>query len=351
MKKLIFVIDDITGTGGVERVTTFLANSLACENSVSIVSLGRSQKDIFYSLDAKVKLIFIADNGFFSKNLQLANILASINADYIISMSMGRLSFRLAMLKIIYRFRSKLILSEHNSFRSSGFFIQKLKLLSYKIADHLILLTNFDKQIISNEINTEVTVIPNFSAYESEIINNELDRQKVILSVGRLSSQKGFDRAIHILSMLPRNNWKLLIIGKGSTEEEQTLNILINKAGLSDVVEIRKPTANLSEVYKIASIYMMTSRFEGLPLVLIESKSFGIPSIAFDCETGPSEIIKDNVDGFLVPNNDYHEFSQKLHLLMNDDVLRKKFSYAAIDNSKAFSQKNYLSLWRRVFNS
>lgn len=351
MTKLAFVIDDITGTGGVERVTTFLANNLLHEYDVSIISLNKSQMELFYPLDSRVNLFFISSTGFFGKNISLAKVLVDINSDYIISMSMGRLSFRLSMLSNIYRFRAKLILSEHNSFRSSSKLIQALKLLSYKLADHTVLLTNFDKDIIANKIKLKITVIPNFSAYEKDAIDQEMSKKKIILSVGRLSYQKGFDRAVQILSMLPSSEWKVLFIGKGSAEEEAKLITLIRDAGLEGVVEIRKPTVDLRDVYSEASIYMMTSRFEGLPLVLIESKSFGIPSIAFDCETGPSEIINNNVDGFLIPDNDYEQFSKSLYLLMSDDNLRCKFSQAAIDNSKRFSQEHYLSLWKTVFNS
>ena len=350
MKNLTFVIDDITGTGGVERVTTFLANNLALDFNVSIISLKGKCKELFYPLNSSVDLIFTNNSNSFLKNLDLASKLKEINPDFIISMSMGRLSLRLSLIKMIFSLKSKLILSEHNSFRSAGKIIQGLKLFSYRFSDHVILLTRYDKEIISRKLKANITVIPNFSIYEKLDKPNVFNKQKIVLSVGRLSHQKGFDRAIKIWSMLPSNDWKLLIVGKGSGTDKETLQKQIYDAGISNSVEIREPTAHLDELYSRAGIYMMTSRFEGLPLVLIESKSFGIPGISFDCETGPSEIINNGIDGFLIPDGNDADFCSKLYLLMSDDELRLKFSHAAQGNAKIFSQENYLSLWKKIFS-
>lgn len=350
MKKLAFVIDDITGTGGVERVTIFLANSLSSEYMVTIISLNGKNKELFYCLDKSVSLIFQHKVNALTKNIKLANLLKKINPCFIISMSMGRLSFRLSLIKIIFKIKSKLILSEHNAFRSSGKIIQTLKLFSYEFSDHVILLTQHDRRIITKKVKTKVTVIPNFSFYEN-YKTSDVNKQRVVLSVGRISYQKGFDRAIKIWSMLPPNQWKLLIVGKGSEADRVELQSLIDNAGLSNVIEVREPTAQLEELYASASIYMMTSRFEGLPLVLIECKSFGIPAIAFDCETGPSEIINNKVDGFLIPDGDEIDYCDKLYTLMHNDTLRDNFSSSALANAKIFSQENYLFKWKKIFTN
>lgn len=347
MNKLIFVIDDISGTGGVERVTSFLANNLIQKYNIIIISLSSKRHTNFYSINDQITIYNLNAISKFKKYFLITKIIRKEKPTCVISMSMGRLSFKLSILKVIFRLKVKLILSEHNAFRTSTKLIRQIKLLSYFLSDHLILLTNFDKNILEKKIKTPITVIPNFSIYEKEY-NNTFERKKIVLSIGRISYQKSFDRALKIWGKVNRNDWKYIIVGDGTKTEKNKLELLCEQLSLKDSVIFMPPSKDLSLYYSQASIYMMTSQYEGLPLVLIESKSFGLPAIAYDCETGPSEIINNGLDGYLIEQNNESEFINKLNYLLENKEQRENFSLAALKNSSNFSTVKYLSMWNDI---
>lgn len=124
---------------------------------------------------------------------------------------------------------------------------------------------------------------------------------KTVLAVGRLEEQKGFDYMLDIWKLIEideeLNDWKLQIVGSGSLE--QKLHEKEKTLGLNRVQWLQF-TEHIEEIYKNASIYVMTSRFEGFALVLLEAKAFGLPIVSFDIKNGPNEIIQNGVDGYIV---------------------------------------------------
>ena len=108
------------------------------------------------------------------------------------------------------------------------------------------------------------------------------------------------------------------------------------------ILPYRKDVLSL---YHSASIYAMSSRFEGLPMVLIEAQSCGLPCISFDCPEGPADIINDGVNGFLITPNDIESFSEKLLLLMKDEKMREDFGNKAFENSLKFSTAEIAKKW------
>ncbi|WP_446924827.1 glycosyltransferase, partial [Klebsiella pneumoniae] len=132
-------------------------------------------------------------------------------------------------------------------------------------------------------------------------------KEKIVLGVGRLTYQKNFMRLINIWKNIDTNGWRLCIVGDG--EERKEILTFCRQNGI-DNVEVYEATNNIDSWYKKSSALAMTSRYEGLPMVLIEAKNFGVPAIAFDCQTGPVEII-DN-DGYVIDYDDDKEYGNKL---------------------------------------
>ncbi|HIE0440255.1 TPA: glycosyltransferase, partial [Serratia marcescens] len=167
-------------------------------------------------------------------------------------------------------------------------------------------------------------------------------------AVGRLSNQKGFDRLIAlwrgVAAQVP--DWRLLIIGDGP--ERDALLRQIEDAGLARQVSLLPATADVADYYRQASLYLMTSRYEGLPMVLIEAMSFGLPLVAYDCKTGPAELIDDGVNGYLVPDDDAAAFSEGVIKLMLDPGLRAHFSVAALEKSRRFSPERIYPQWQQL---
>ncbi|WP_145505956.1 glycosyltransferase, partial [Yersinia alsatica] len=150
-----------------------------------------------------------------------------------------------------------------------------------------------------------------------------------------LTNIKGFDLLLDIWAKIEEVNsdWELVIAGDG--EDKKLLAKKINELNLKNVA-LLPSTPNVHDLYDQSAIYVMTSRFEGFPMVLLEAKASGLPIIAYDCDTGPSELIIDGEDGFLIPFADSDTFSDRLIKLMNDDNLREAMSLRSLVNSEKY---------------
>lgn len=143
-------------------------------------------------------------------------------------------------------------------------------------------------------------------------------------------------------------DWKLEIYGEGSDFEK--IDTQIKKANLQNSILIKKPTSRIDEKLLRSSIYLMTSRYEGFPMVLVEAMACGLPVVSFRCPCGPEDIIKNNEDGFLINLGDNESMTLSLLKLIEDVDLRKKMGHAARENIKRFSQDEVMSQWTNLFN-
>ncbi|WP_046004786.1 glycosyltransferase family 4 protein [Pseudoalteromonas rubra] len=346
-KSILIVINDITSSGGTERVAAFLANNFASSGyKVTLLTLLYSGSSPYYSLNKDVNLK-VLDSG---NTIKIASYLYSNKYDAIIPVSMGRLSFKVAIVHRALRLKSQLILSEHVGFETSSSMVRKLKLLSYNLASDLVLLTDHDYALLHSKTSAKVSVIRNATSFESIRPTELKDKEKVVLAVGRLTYQKAFEKLVDIWAELPNHHgWKLRIVGDG--EDRDTLQQLIRHKGVEDTVELKPASKDIASEYRNASLFAMTSRYEGLPLVLIESKSFGLAAISFDCKTGPRELIRNNVDGYVIDEDDDETFKARLLSLINNDEQRETMQLAALSDSQNYSKdvvfENWLNLLSR----
>ncbi len=193
-------------------------------------------------------------------------------------------------------------------------------------------------------------LIPNFLPQIP--INSSDYEQKTILSVGRVSSEKGFERLIEIYDLIQKDakykEWKLHIVGEGELKTQ--IQEKIKQKDLQDKIILKPFTKEIEKEYLSASIYAMTSHFEGLPMVLLEASSYALPCIAFDVHTGPSDVIEDNKSGFLIEDNNLEAYASKLRLLMDDENLRKEMGANAKEKMKEkFSKEIILKQWEELF--
>jgi glycosyltransferase involved in cell wall biosynthesis len=213
-----------------------------------------------------------------------------------------------------------------------------------KKADAIVTLTKEDAQEWKNA--KRVKIIPNFSIMP--IMNRTNCESKKVIAVGRLEWQKGYDRLIHIWEIVtPKHpNWQLDIFGEGSLEAE--LKSCIQKAGLSNVT-IHPFTNNISQEYASSSICVLTSRFEGFSLVLLEAMRHGLPCIAFNCPYGPKDLIDDKKSGYIIENDNIDQFAERLNYLIENIDVRKKFSEEVVLKSNNYNVDNIMYLWRELF--
>ena len=107
----------------------------------------------------------------------------------------------------------------------------------------------------------------------------------------------------------------------------------------------------MEQLYREASVIAMTSRYEGLPMILLEAQAYGIPIVSFKCQCGPADIITDGKDGFLVPEGNVPMMAEKLSMLMSDYQMRAKMGKAAVLSSKRFDEERVMHQWENLFSS
>ncbi|HFU2808081.1 glycosyltransferase family 4 protein [Campylobacter coli] len=352
MKKINIFLKDITESGGGERVCANLANAFCTDYEVEIFSFYKSQPNPIYELNKKVKITYLS-----AYDLKNAKGFKKI---FLKSFYRYFLSF-----KTIFNFRQK---SNEILLANDGYFIPffKNKTLKYLRIWHIkapkkkkMVFNRFDTIIILSSKELEkwkkwhknIQVIPNFLPFISP---KESDlSQKVVLSIGRFTQEKGFSRLIDIWEIVQENDefkeWKLHIVGDGILKEEIQNKIKVKNLERSIIL---KPfTKEIEKEYLKASIYALTSHFEGFGMVLVESSNYGIPSVAFDINTGPSDIIENEKSGFLIKDGNLKEFANKLQVLMLNENSRKQMGQKAkeiIYNN--FSKEKIMKKWKKLLD-
>lgn len=211
-------------------------------------------------------------------------------------------------------------------------------------ADVIVTLTQGDALVW--KYAKRVIVIPNFSIMPVSALST--GDEKRVLAVGRLEWQKGFDRLIDAwaIASLQHLDWRLDIIGSGMLEKE--LKRRIADAGLTNV-NIQPFTPNISPEYARSSLFVLSSRFEGFSLVLLEAMRHGVPCVSFDCPFGPSDVLVDGVCGLLAKDGDIGDLAAKMGLLMGDKALRKRFAAATLERGKFFNADEIMQKWQELF--
>ncbi|MCK2216876.1 glycosyltransferase family 4 protein [Actinomadura sp. ATCC 31491] len=171
----------------------------------------------------------------------------------------------------------------------------------------------------------------------------------VVVAAGRLVPQKGFDLLIEAFAqVVPEHpEWRLRIFGDGPRRGE--LTGLVEQHGLGGHVSLPGRTDRLERELSDASVYALSSRFEGLPMVMIEAMTHALPVVAFDCPTGPGDVLRDGVDGVLVPPRDVDALAAALDRVIGDRRLRVRMGREAAKTARAYAPELVMPLWEDLF--
>ncbi|MFH8135010.1 glycosyltransferase family 4 protein [Pantoea osteomyelitidis] len=330
MKKIVLVIKDAYSYAGTENICNFMSECLGETHNVTIYSLEGSGKT-FYPFERVKEIVSFAGH-----NNPIKSIVKRIHDedfDTVFLISMGRLSVMFAFWSLLSmkKKRAKAYACEHIAINSFSKPIKFLKYLLLRYYDRVIVLTDKDHQVFSRWRIPSLQ-IPNPVVYKAFQRQN---RSRQALAVGRLDHQKGFDLLLDIWRDFAKTHpdWTLVIAGDG--ELRQQLQDQAATLGISDSVNFVGKVSNINDYYRGSDMALMTSRYEGLPLVLLEAKSWSLPVVAYDCPTGPQEIINHGEDGFLVPMNDKAAFLARMDQLASDDSL----FYAMSEKTKVTALK------------
>ena len=211
--------------------------------------------------------------------------------------------------------------------------------------DEFLVLTNEDKEQWKS---SKIKVIPNYCTIDTKRVS-DLKNKKVI-AVGRLEYQKGFDILIDVWKKVNEicNDWILEIYGEGN--ERKKLENKIREYGLEDKIFLKGIEKNIGNKYLESSIYIMTSRFEGMPMVLLEAQSYGLPLVSFDCPCGPKDMIENEKNGYIVKFADVEGMVSKILKLIQNESLRKKFGNNSLKSVKKYSKEVIIQKWEELLN-
>ena len=361
------------GYGGIESATINSANTLSDDYDVEIISLYNLKRNQEFNLNKKIKVTYLTNlEPNKEKFLEYKN-----NHEYFYMLLEGFKSIKILLLKMILvryailRCKSDAIVStrvefnlllnkygskdtlkiaqEHCYHNNDKKYINKIKNGYYNI-DYLCALTktlkNDYEEFLVNNSYTKVVLLPNMLTYYP---NKKSDlKSDNAITISRLAPLKRNDEIIKIFSQVQNKKSKLFIIGDG--EEYQNLEKLIKELKLEDKVYLvgYKTHEEIQDYLLDSSVFLMASETEGLPMVLLEAMSYGVPCLAYDIPSGVNDIIEDSVNGYIIKNRDKKLYLEKLDKLLDDDNLRKKMGKKALEKSLEFSNSNILKIWNKI---
>jgi len=172
---------------------------------------------------------------------------------------------------------------------------------------------------------------------------------KVVIAAGRVGDQKGFDRLLDAWKLVVRDHpdWQLKIFGSGYAMKR--LKRQISDLEIPDSAHMMGFTSSLHKEMANASLYVMSSRKEGFPMVLLEAMAVGLPVVSYDCPTGPRDIIREGVDGHVVPDGDTAALAAAMSGLMSDPARRKAYGAAGIEGAKRYDIAGIARRWEELF--
>ena len=362
--KITFVIPSLS-SGGAERVLILLAKAFIDKgHHVNVITLSTEKKD-FYTLplgterlalgilaNSSNPLNAIVNN--LSRLSKLRKAICSTIPDVVISFVTET-----NILTIISLLQTGIpvIATEHcdPNLMSYGKIWEKLRRLSYPYATKIVSVSKgvdsgFDWLLIRKRAiiyNPFLKMEDNHSQIDLPIgVDSE---KKWIMSMGRLTHQKGFDILLSAFSKVANRypNWQLIILGKG--EQHLELEKRIKNLDLTDKVILPGVIKNPFPILKKAEIFVMASRFEGFPMSHGEAMACGLPVIATDCPSGPREIVRHDVDGILVPSEDVSALAEAMDKLMSNEKERIRLASRAKEVTERFSLEHVMDSWEKLF--
>jgi glycosyltransferase involved in cell wall biosynthesis len=369
---IVYCLDSINGIGGIQRVTVIKANALAeiPGNEVWVIVADSSGRRMF-ELSPTVHLIDLSVNyyeddwkskwyvlkGVFVKRQthkkRLAAWLNRIRPDIVVSIGQSE-KFFLPRIKgnwatirefhFVRGYRRKTAKSWFE--KTSALVGDMLDLITLRNYDRIVLLTQEDRVRNWGKM-ARISVIPNPSTIC--LTYRALLEEKRVIAVGRLSYQKNYASMIRAFSLVAKRfpEWRLDVYGDG--DEKESLTRLITKLSLNGNVNLLGISRNVCEEMLLSSVFVLSSRFEGMSLVLIEAMTCGVPVVSYACPCGPQDIISDGVDGYLVPVGDEKLLAERICRLIEDAELRKRMGAAAFERSKEFSIEKIIPMWMDLF--
>ena len=353
--KVGILLGNISESGGTERAVSNLANILVQFGNyeVNIISEYSSENDkAYYKLEDSIKVVHlgfqrtsIVHRLFSYKQLQdkLSKIISTFRLDALVGTTH-------AYNCIISRLHDQCLTvgCEHMNYQACKTFWRAIRKHCYPRLSAVVVLTNKDSQNYSFVQKGRLFVIPNSLSFTNDKIA-QLENH-TILAVGRLCEQKDFSKIIEVAEIVRHElpDWKFKIFGDGPDKDKLENEIFENN--LQGYVTIYPPTKTIINEYASSSMLAVTSRWEGFSMVILEAEECGLPIVSFNCNYGPSDLVDDGDNGFLIAPGDIHDFAEKVIKLATDKNRRQKMGRNSFERSKNYTPAKVYEKWNDLFD-
>lgn len=353
-KGIIIIITDITGAGGTERTSCNLASTFVSKgHKTTIISLFKQRDEIRFNISPDVNIEYISECpyslslGVFGRVKRILSIISKLKCSLKGKVNCLIISqvFLPSLLVWISGFAKQTIVCEHFKYKIYNKIVCRFRDFVYSKFKRLVLLTNNEEKLYAKTIQN-ISIIPNMVLPHN--IHANITSNKII-AAGRLSYEKGFDLLIEAAQLMRLScpNHTVHIYGSGELKDQ--LSESIKDKNLMDYVYIEDFTNNIIKVMSQSSIYVLSSRFEGLPMVMLEAMSIGMPVVSFNCPTGPADLLK-NGAGVLVEPENPKALAAALIKVANDATLRQELATKAKRKAEQYCPNNIYSLWSPIIN-
>jgi glycosyltransferase involved in cell wall biosynthesis len=355
MTRVLLLCERLDVAGGVERFCCTLANHLAAQGmAVAIGSTAPAGARPPYALDARVRVLhaplpptraagWLRRVALASRQWRVGRALAALarteGAEVLL---LNGLTTACAVLLAAPGLARRAVCCDHNHFDARSRPWRWLRARLYPRVAAIVSLTEADRARFA-ALNPRTEVISNASALHAATPVPGLD--PVVLAVGRHVAQKGLDLLlqawVRVQAALPQA--RLQVAGDGPQTAE--LQALALRLGVAGSVQWLPPTPDIEALYRGAALFVLSSRYEGMPLALLEAQALGLPAVAFDCPTGPREIVSD-VGGIVAPAGDTAALADAMIALLRDPELRRRMGEAGIARSRThFAPAQHFARW------
>lgn len=349
MKLNICFIGHFTA-GGTESATFLVANGLCNKHKVFV--LNTCNRKPSFKLKQTITFDYLKDGSIPKRILSLKKYLTKNEIEVLITVESMTGIFSIVAAKLA---RCKHIVWEHaNYYQNQGSrWIQKIRQIELHSVDAYVVLTERDRNNFVKHFRVKARLEQIYNVAKPQGDHLYDMGSKIIVSVGHLRKIKNFivipDVAKIVFSKHP--DWKWKIYGDTNGDEYYAIKEKVDAYDLQNQVIFCGRCNDMESAYQEASMYVMTSLQEGLPMVLLEAKSSKLPLISFDIETGPDEIIMDGVNGYLVPAYEIEIMAEKICKLIENKEIRKSFSNNSKEGLGLFSEKLIFEKWNSLLNS
>lgn len=359
--KLLYCLHGLNNSGGMESVVLRKANYLAehTEHEVSILVCGKKGRNAFFPVSPKIRIYDLGLRSyhgfrFLPARRRMARFLNELRPDICISTG-GKELFIISRIKD----GSRKICEFHFSYnrlklKYKGKFLGGLRSLLYRYRfekalsriDNFVVLTREDQAIWRPRFPKTLQIYNPCPETTGEAAPLTAKR---CIAVGRLSDEKNYPDMIRAWAQVARKHpdWSLDIFGSGRQAEQ--IGKMIVEAGLEQQVRLMGTTQDIPQALLSHSCLLLTSRYEGCPMVLLEAAAHGVPAVSYRCKSGPSEIIEDGGSGFLVNPGDISGLADRVCRIIEDEDLRKRLGAGSIKQAERFRLVNVMAEWERLF--